>query len=431
MSKLISSKSELHGRVRIPGSKSHTIRAVAFASLAEGESVIHCPLVSLDTKSAVECYRALGAKITTEAGKKNHPIWLIKGFSGKPVIPENVIDVGNSGTSLRIALGTASLIEKGMIVLTGDEQIRKRPAAPLMKSLNELGASVTSARENGLAPFVVKGTLIGGKTEMEAVSSQFLTSLLMNCPMAKNDTQIVLTKLNEKPYVEMTLNWLDRLGIRYENFDFKEFTVFGGQNYKSFEYDVAADFSSATFFLCAAVLAGKDVEILGLDMSDTQGDKEVINYLKRMGASIEVGNRSIIVNRSELKGIDIDMNATPDALPAMAVIACFAKGKTRLLNVHQARIKETDRIAVMREELSRLGARITELPDGLEIEGENLKGGEVQGHGDHRVVMAMSLAGLKTEEPIIVNGAEAAAVTFPEYVELMYKLGAMMKLSKS
>jgi 3-phosphoshikimate 1-carboxyvinyltransferase len=218
------------------------------------------------------------------------------------------------------------------------------------------------------------------------------------------------------------------MGIRYRNNDFKSFIVPGGQRYTAFDCEVPADFSSATFFLCAAALAGNDVKILGLDMNDTQGDKAVISYLQQMGAKIEIQNRAIIVTRSELKGVDLDLNATPDALPALAVTACFAEGKTKLYNVTQARIKETDRIAVMAAELKKLGATIKELPDGLEIESSKLQGGNVEGHDDHRVVMAMSLAGLRTSEPVIVHGAEAAAVTFPEFVQLMQSLGANMKL---
>jgi 3-phosphoshikimate 1-carboxyvinyltransferase len=200
MSKLISSKSDLHGRARMPGSKSHTIRAVAFASLAEGRSIIHNPLESLDTRSAVVCFRGLGAKIKAESSE----VWEIEGFAGKPQVPDNVIDVGNSGTSLRMAMGTAALLEDGIAVLTGDEQIRRRPAGHLLKSLNELGAEAHSTRHNGLAPFVIRGRLSGGVTEMEAVSSQYLSSLLINCPLSTGDTEIVLTLLNEQPYVEMT-----------------------------------------------------------------------------------------------------------------------------------------------------------------------------------------------------------------------------------
>jgi len=424
MSRLISAKSELAGRVNMPGSKSHTIRAVTFAALAEGRSMIRRPLESLDARSAVACFRALGATIRTDSAEA----WEVDGFGGNPQTPENVIDVGNSGTSLRLAMGTAALLSGVAAVFTGDEQIRRRPAGPLLKSLNDLGAEAFSTRNNGLAPFVIRGPLRGGSTQTEAVSSQYLSSLLINCPFAQGDADITVTLLNEQPYVEMTLAWLDRLGLRYINDNFKHFTIPGGQRCAGFDVTVPADFSSATFFLCAGAIAGRNVELAGLDFTDTQGDKAVIDYLKQMGASINVGKDVIAVRRADLRGDELDLNATPDALPAMAVTACFAQGKTRLINVPQARIKETDRIAVMTAELTKLGGRVRELPDGMEIEYGPLRGGRVDGHGDHRVVMALALAGLMSPEPVVIEGAEAAAVTFPEFTDLMHRLGAEIKI---
>lgn len=263
---------------------------------------------------------------------------------------------------------------------------------------------------------------------MEATSSQYLSSLLMNCPFAAGDTEIIITKLNEKPYVDITLAWLDMLGVKYENHDYKRFEIPGRQKIKGFEYEVPGDFSSATFFFCAAALAGKNVRIEGLNLSDQQGDKKVIDFLKQMGAEIEITDKAIIVGKAKLKGVELDLNATPDALPALAVTACFAEGTTRLVNVEQARIKETDRIKVMACELNKLGGKVKELPDGLEIQHRPLHGGEVEGHDDHRVVMAMSVAGLMTSEPVKINGAEAAAVTFPNFVELMNNLNAKMTI---
>jgi len=430
--RIISEQSELTGQVAIPGSKSHTIRAVALASLAEGTSAIRQPLDSLDTRSAVCCYRALGADIDTDAGDPPGSIWRVQGAAGQVRAPDDVIDVGNSGTTLRVAMGSAALLRQGAAVFTGDHQIRRRPAGPLIKSLNDLGAKAFSTRGNDLPPFVIGGTLRGGGTEMQVISSQYLTSLLLASPLAEGDTEIVVTELNEKPYVEMTLSWLDRLGIRYVNHEFKCFHVPAGQTIKAFDCTVPADFSSATFFLCAAALVGKDVTLSGLDMADTQGDKAVMDYLRAMGARIEIDHdrKTVTVHAAGLKGTELDLNATPDALPAMAVVGCFAQGATRLLNVPQARLKETDRIAVMTQELTKLGAKVKELPAGLEIRHGKLTGGTVHGHDDHRVVMALAVAGLACDKPVTIEGAEAAAVTFPNFVELMRKLGARMRTER-
>jgi len=422
---LIAGKSRLKGTVVIPGSKSHTIRAVAIASLAKGESSIHRPLVSGDTLSSVSCYRSLGAKI----GTSNNDCWKVTGIAGQVLAPKEIIDVGNSGTTLRIAMGSAALAPAGQTThFTGDEQIQTRPIGPLIDSLNELGAKCASQKNNGKAPATVTGKLIGGKTSIAAFSSQYLTSLLLCAPLAEKDTEINVTLLNEPGYVQMTLDWLDRQSIKYGNDNLRHFKIRGGQQYKSFDSAVPADFSSATFFLCAAALVGDGVTLKGLDFSDSQPDKAVVDYLRAMGASLTIGNDSITVRQSQLKGVEIDMNATPDALPAMAVVGAFAEGQTRLVNVPQARAKETDRIKCMAEELKKLGVETEELPDGLIINHSNPKPAILDGRGDHRIVMALSIAAMAMKDQCAIGTAEAMSVTFPQYAKLMQNLGANMEL---
>lgn len=422
--KLYMEQSVLRGRVAIPGSKSHTIRSVAIAALACGTSEIAEPLVSADTMAAAECYRKLGAEI--DCGDRH--LWQVTGTDGELRVPDDVIDVGNSGTTLRFALGSAALLESGSAVFTGDEQIRQRPAGALLDSLNDLGAQCYSTRGNGMTPIVVKGHLRGGMTSIEAVTSQYLSSLLINVPLASEDTTIEVTKLNEVPYVQITLGYLDEQAIAYENDNMKRFVIKGSQGYRGFNKRIAADFSSATFFLCAGVLLGKGTELVleGLDFSDRQGDKAVVDMLKAMGGDIEVDESTVVVRSSSLHGCELDLNATPDALPALAVTACFAEGTTRLTNVAQARLKETDRIKVMATELARMGANVVELPDGLEISAAKLGKAELCGYGDHRVVMALSLAGMATAGTTAIDTAEAVNVTFPEYVDLMRNVGAKM-----
>ncbi|MCK5175654.1 MAG: 3-phosphoshikimate 1-carboxyvinyltransferase, partial [Planctomycetes bacterium] len=321
--KLIVQKSVLSGEVPIPGSKSHTIRALAIAALAGGVSTIRNPLVSDDTLSAVTCYRALGAKIDTVDTTK----WLITGTAGQPARPAEPIDVGNSGTTLRIAAASAALAgadEQNPIILTGDAQIQSRPIGPLLTALTDLGAQATALKGNGKAPIAVCSRLAGGKTTIECTTSQYLSSLLLAAPLAETDTEIHVSLLNEPDYVQMTLDWLDRQGIEYENKNMQRFRIRGGQKYKAFDVAIAADFSSATFFFCAAALTaplGGHVKLTGLDFSDSQPDKAVADYLRRMGADIRIESDGTYVGRSALKGIEIDMNRTPDALPAMAVTA--------------------------------------------------------------------------------------------------------------
>jgi len=415
-------KSRLSGEVRIPASKSHTIRAVAIGSLASGTTRISNPLAASDTLAAVEVYRKLGASILTDGE------WTIEGTGGTPRVPDDVLNVGNSGTTLYIAMGTAALV-KGYSVFTGDDQIRSRPAGPLLDALNDLGARAYSTRGDGRPPLLIQGPMRGGRTHLDgSKTSQYLTSLLVNCPLASGDTEILVSDPVEKPYIEMTLGWLDEQGIRYEREGFERFRVPGGQRYKAFEKSIPGDFSSATFFLCAAAITGSALTLLGLDMNDTQGDKAVVGMLEEMGARIERLPEGIRITGGKLRGGEFDLAATPDALPSLAVTACFAEGVTRLTNVPQARLKETDRIRVMREELGKMGGKVEELPDGLVVTGSPLRAARVNGHGDHRVVMALAVAGLACDGVTEVETAEAVSVTFPTFVELMQDIGARMSV---
>jgi 3-phosphoshikimate 1-carboxyvinyltransferase len=415
-------KSETCGCVRIPGSKSHTIRALFFASLAGGKSIINNPLISNDALSAVEVCRALGAQIDNHGDR-----FVVNGFNGMPKTPENIIDVGNSATTLRFGVMTAGLND-GCSVFTGDYQIRRRPLGPLIEAMNNLGADVFSTCGNGMAPVVVRGRLQGGSTQLDAVSSQYLSSILIHAPLLDNDSEIELTRLNEVPYVALTLWWLDRHGIKYSNNGFKSFHIKGGQSYKPFNISIPGDFSSATFFMVLAAISGGEFLLKNLDMTDPQGDKQILSYLENMGAKIQVGNDGILIKGDKLKGIEIDMNSTPDALPAMAVAGCFAEGETRLVNVPQARLKECDRVHVMCCELAKMGADIVELPDGLVVRNSRLKGCSVCGHDDHRVVMALAIAGLNIEGQTIIDTAEAMNVTFPEFPEMIRSCGGSLEL---
>jgi 3-phosphoshikimate 1-carboxyvinyltransferase len=415
----------LRGEIAIPGSKSHTIRAVAIASLASGTSRIESPLDSGDARSAVRAFTALGAQIDCQP-----EVWTVRGTGGELRAPAEVIDVGNSGTTMNIAMGAAALIRQGQVTLTGDDQIQRRPSGPLLAALNDLGASAKSTRGNGCPPITVRGRLQGGTTTIECPSSQYLTSLLINCPLADGDTVIKVPVLEEKPYVEMTLDWLARQGIKLDRTALSEFRIPGRQAYRAFTRRIPADFSSATFFLCAGALGNNDVTVRGLDLNDPQGDKAVIDYLQQMGARIEVSPEGIRVKPGQLTGCRLDLNATPDALPMMAVLACFAEGKTTLANVAHARIKETDRIATMRLELTKLGAKVTELPDGLVIEGGKLTGAEVDGHHDHRLAMALAVAGCSIPGTTTVRTAESATITFPTFMDCMRNLGVDIQLQE-
>jgi 3-phosphoshikimate 1-carboxyvinyltransferase len=416
---LRTSKSKLAGIISIPASKSHTIRALAIAGMAEGKSILKKPLISADISSCADGMFKMGAVV-----KKNLDLTIT---GNKGIIDPGCkrIDVGNSGTTLRILTALAALASHP-VTFDGDDSIRKRPMDPLLSALKELGAKVKST--NGKCPLTVRGPINGGRTTVDGISSQFLTALLLACPLAENKTEIYVENLHEKPYVEMTLGWLRKQSIQFENKELNWFKIKGGQQYNAFKQTIAADFSSATFPLCVAAITGSEILIKGLDFSDHQGDKVIFSYIEKMGAEITHTSKGVVIKGRKLQGMEIDMNATPDALPAMAVVGCFAGGKTILHNVAQARLKECDRIKAMATELSKMNAEIEELEDGLVIRESSLQGTKVKGYDDHRMVMALAIAGMAAKGNTFVDTAESINITYPSFIEDMKNIGARIEL---
>jgi 3-phosphoshikimate 1-carboxyvinyltransferase len=420
--KWIVSPSKLHGTIAIPPSKSHTIRSFLVATLAGGTSTIRSPLLHGDGRSAMNAAKALGATLTVH----NNDV-AVQGIGGKYEGGSELVDCGNSGTSTCLFTSAAALGSRAR-TFDGDSSLRSRPVRTLLDGLKQLGASYTVNGEKDV-PFTIRGPIRGGKTTINGLSSQYVSSLLFSCPLAPADTEITVVDLHEKPYVELSLWWLDKRGIEHSvSADFTRFTVRGRQSYKPIDLTVPADFSSATFAAVAASLTGSPITLTGLDFSDPQGDRKVFDVLERFGAKVERKGAGVTVFApAGLKGREVDLNAMPDALPALSVLGCMAEGVTRLTNVAQARIKETDRIAVMARELRTMGADVTEESDGIVIRQSKLTGARVHGHDDHRVVMALALAGMVANGETIVETAESADVTYPSFVHDFATLGARIK----
>jgi len=417
--------SALSGPITVPPSKSHTIRAMLIAALADGESVIRRGLLTGDGASAVRAAASLGAHVEINNGDA-----FVKGVGGDMNLGSDVIDMGNSGTGLNLFCSAAALGSRRRR-FDGDASLRARPMKPLLSALEQLGASVIVEGVLQDLPFVVKGPLTGGRAVVDGISSQFVSSLLFAAPLIPHDSHITVQNLHEQPYVEMTLWWLSRQGIEFEHS--KEFTTYkisGAQKYKSFDMTIPADFSSAAFAAVAAAIGGEPIELKGLDFSDTQGDKIVFDHLEAMGAKVERGGDVVKVSGGELRGAIIDLNSAPDALPALSVAAAAAKGETAFINVAQARIKETDRITVMVSELQKMGIDARELPDGMVVRGGRLQGARVDGHNDHRIVMALAIAGMNAEGETEILTAESAAITYPSFVEDFRTLGADIRVTQ-
>ncbi|KMQ51797.1 5-Enolpyruvylshikimate-3-phosphate synthase [Chitinispirillum alkaliphilum] len=411
--------SKLSGSITVPPSKSHTIRAILISALAEGRSVIRNPLIKGDGNSAICGARSLGARVELQGDTL-----YVEGIGGDYSGGSQHFDMGNSGTGTTLFASVAALGSK-MRRFDGDESLRSRPVKPLLEALCALGATCDCEGSNSDLPFTVRGPIRGGKVSVDGISSQFVSSLLLACPLVSEDTHITVNNLHEHPYVEMTLWWLEKQNIEIEySQNLTSYNIAGGQAYKPFDIKIPCDFSSATFSAVAAAVTKGSVVLNGTDFTDPQGDKIVFDILSEMGASINKGESSVKVGCGSLKGAHIDLNTIPDSLPALSIAACLSEGETYLSNVAQARIKETDRIAVMNSELSKMGATVRELPDGLVIRKSDLRGTHVSGHHDHRVVMALALAGMVAQGETVIDNAEAAAVTYPTFVEDFKAIGA-------
>jgi 3-phosphoshikimate 1-carboxyvinyltransferase len=413
--------SVVSGSVYAPPSKSYTHRAILITALGPG-GVVRRPLVSADTRATISASESFGARVSLNDEVK------IEGVAGSPRTPEDVINVLNSGTTLRFCSAVAALTDGA--VLTGDSSIRTRPNGPLLDCLSELGATAFSIRNNGKAPLVVRGKLKGGTARLNGgVSSQFLSALLIALPLADGESRIVIEgDLKSRPYAEITLDMLADAGAKIDARP-QEFLISGSQSYNLRSYTIPGDFSSASYPLAAAAVTGSEVRVKGI-LPSRQGDSAIIDILKRMGADVswEREKGDLRIRGGDLKGVDVDASLTPDLVPTIAVLGAVAQGRTVVRNAEHVRHKETDRLHAMAVELSKMGADIKERPDGLVIEGRKLHGADVHGHDDHRIVMALAVAGLVAGKTRI-DTAESVDVSYPGFFQEMIRLGADVQLS--
>lgn len=414
------SQSNAEGSVISSPSKSYTHRAMTLALLADGESVLRRPLRGADTLATLDAVRAFGGVVEDRGDI------VIRG--GRLRCPDDVIDTKNSGTTIRLMAGVASLIE-GTTVLTGDESIRRRPMQPLIDALTAMGARCESTRGNGLAPLIVAGPNRGSETSIRGdVSSQFISSLLISSAMKKVDTAIHLTTpLKSRPYVEITMEMMSRFGARCMS-TADGFLVPGGQGYQSIEYTVPGDFSSAAFPLAAGALTGK-VTVENLDPKDMQGDRYFLDVLKDLGAKVEWDGNALTCSADELAGRDVDLGDAPDLFPMVAVLCTQASGRSRIFNAAHVRLKESDRIAATTAFLRDMGARVEETEDGCVIEGgAKLRGTAVNSFKDHRILMAASVAAMVAEGDTIISDGDCHRISYPDFVSDMTSLGARMEM---
>ena len=397
------------------------------ASLASGKSEITNPLVGQDTKATITACKEFGAMIDYKRGEK---LEIIR--EGDLKTPQDVINVENSGTTMRIMAAVATLAP-GTTILTGDRSIRTRPMDPLLNALRELGVCCWSSKNDGLPPIIIKGGgLRGGNAKIPGdQSSQFITALLITAPFAERDVEITLaTPLVSFPYVQITMEMLLKRGINVYQTS-TGFKVPGNQKYSPKDEYIPGDYSSASFILAAAAITESEVKIRNLALNTKQGDAFIIQALKTMGVEVQTNPQRkeiIIKGRNPLIGATFDCSSTPDLLPILGVLGAFAQGETKLINCPHARLKESDRIHTTTTELRRLGVAAKEESDGIIIQGaQPIRGGRVKTYGDHRIAMALAVAGLRSETPIVIDQPEVVSVSYPRFFEDLRALGAKIE----
>jgi 3-phosphoshikimate 1-carboxyvinyltransferase len=421
---IIKKTETLNGEVCAPPSKSYTQRMLIASALSNGNSKISNPLLAEDTEATLRAITALGAKVSQIEG-----CWTVTGAESLSNAKES-IDCGESGATLRFMLPVAALApDPSILVFNGS--LQRRPIEPLIKSLYDLGSKVLLKKHrNKDAVLIEGGGILGGQTSIPGnVSSQFISGLLFACPLAKVETEISLTTpLESVDYVRMTLEVLEKFGIRIDVYDnFYRFVIPANQTFKPTDCLVPGDFSSAAFLLAAAAITTSTVKINDLNYESPQGDKAILGILSEMDVEGKVCENSveIIGTGNPLEPLNLDAKNIPDLVPIVATLACFAKGTTQITGAQRLKLKESDRLSSIHSELKKMGAKVTLKPDGLIIEGGTpLRGTSINSHNDHRIAMACTVAALRAERQTTILNAGSVRKSYPQFFNHLQSLGA-------
>ena len=414
-------KSKIKGEINCPSNKSYTHRGIFLASLAGNNSKVENALLSADTKATIEACEKFGAVIEV-----NDSDIIVK----NPIkigtnVPE--INTENSGTTIRIAVGIASLFSEE-ITLTGDASLQKRPMQPLLDALSSIGAKCSST--NGNPPIKIKGSIIGGDISIPGnLSSQFISSLLISAPLTKNGINLTIEgDLVSKPYLDATIATMKKFGVSVKTLiPYKKYNI-TPQIYKNTIFSVPIDFSSLALLLSFTVLNGEDVVIKGSMGNLPQGDEAFIEFLEQLGVSVTINDNEIkIKSPKKLKGGKFDLRNSPDLLPPLAILSLISSKPIEIVNVKHARLKETDRIAILARELPKIGIKVDEKEDGLILESsDSLTGAKLDSENDHRLFMAFCIAGTYIGN-CIVTDSKSVEVSYPNFIEEMNRLGAKIE----
>lgn len=408
MSDITIRPSALSGSVQAPPSKSDVHRAIICAALSRGECVVHPVAFSEDILATIDCIKSLGADVRIDGNR-------VTINSARLFDVENaLLDCRESGSTLRFFIPVAAAGGVST-TFTGKGRLPQRPLGVYTDLLPEHG--VECATEGGL-PFSIKGQLTSGGYDVPGdISSQFITGLLFALPLLESDSVIHITSpLQSKGYIDMTIAVQRHFGVIIES-EGDDYIIKGNQSYRASEYVTEGDWSQAAFFLVGGALTG-DIRVTGIKKNSYQGDKEIVEILKRFGANIEQSDDAVVCKYAELNAIEIDASQIPDLVPILAVCAAFAKGRTKIYNAQRVRLKESDRLAAISDCLNRCGAKAEQTDDGLIIDGvESLDGGFAEGYNDHRIVMSMAIAALKSKSGITVSDRESITKSYSEFFD--------------
>jgi len=415
-------KSEISGKITCPSNKSYTHRAIFLASLAINKSIIKNILRSGDTNATINACKNFGVEIK-DVGDD-----ITVTSASVLKLQSNTIDAANSGTTIRIATAISALAND-KIVLTGDSSLKKRPMQPLLDALESLGAKCSSS--NGNPPISVSGEIKGGEVKIPGdISSQFISALMITAPKLENELILnIQSKLVSKPYIDATIAMMKKFGVEVKTKTPYKKYIIPEQNYKATTLTIPSDFSSLALLLSAAVLLGEDLTIQVSTGSMPQADEAIIDILEIMGVVITLDKNTIKIKSPEkLGGGKFDLSNSPDLIPAIAILALKTSKPIKIFNVEHARYKETDRIAVIARELSKLGIKIEEKKDGLILNNSNsLTSANLNSENDHRLFMAFCIAGMYVGN-CTISDPESVDISYPDFISEMKRIGCKIFL---
>jgi 3-phosphoshikimate 1-carboxyvinyltransferase len=397
--------------VVVPGSKSYTHRILIAAALSDGTCTISNALRSEDTLLTLGALRQMAIGIDVRNDRL-----IVHGEKGRLKPCFEPVYLGNSGTSMRLLTAVAAL-GQGRYTLTGTKRMQERPIQDLLDGLVQMGVSARSINNTKCPPVEVKGgSISGGSVSLKCgVSSQFLSAILLIAPYTRNGVELdIIQGPVSKPYVDMTIDVMETLGVQVKRDDYRKFFVAGGQMYRAGTYDVEPDCSQAGYFWAAAAITGSKIKVKGTSLKTRQGDVRFTQLLEKMGCKISCETDGISVTGGPLSAINVDMADMPDMVPTLAVVAAFAEGTTHIENVGHLRAKESDRLGSVVNELSKMGIEASCSDAGMKISGGSPKGAEIDTYGDHRMAMSFALAGLNVPG-IVIRDEKCVEKSFPNF----------------